>query len=80
MVLKELRVGTAELCLPADGGSGLCRRLLDMGFADGMPVERLYTNPGGTLAAFRIQDSMVALRQADLDQIQIRSPEESKRP
>ncbi|GEM_PF-5982439 len=70
MVLSDLKTGRAVICLPPDGNK-LSRRLLDMGFSDGMPVERLCRNPGGTLWAFRIQDSIIALRQDELKQIKI---------
>ena len=73
MVLSALKTGRRAICLPP-GGNTLVQRLLNMGFADGMAIERLYENPGNTLTAFRIQDSIIALRRGDLEKIHTKTP------
>ncbi len=49
----------------------LRRRLLDLGFSPGIPITALFRSPLGDPTAYRIMDSVIALRQEDAKQIEI---------
>lgn len=50
------------------------RRLLDLGFSVGRPVTALFRSPFGSLTAYRIMGSIIALRPEDASQILICPP------
>ena len=70
MTLYDLNGKSCTLCL-TDVKTPLSIRLLAMGFFDGMSITPLCVNPGNTLVAFRVQNSIIALRRQDLAQIKI---------
>lgn len=52
-------------------GHPVLERLRHMGFYDGARVELVHVNCGGTLLAFIIDRSIIALRAADCRQIEV---------
>lgn len=47
------------------GGSGICRRLLDMGLTEGGAVTCLYRSPSGDPTAYLVRGAVIALRRED---------------
>ncbi len=50
------------------------RRLLDLGFTPGTRVEVELANAGGSARAYRIRDTLIALRREQAEQVLIQSP------
>jgi DtxR family Mn-dependent transcriptional regulator len=72
--LAELPLGeSAEVATLADTCTGLGRRrLLDLGFTAGAPVEAVLANIDDAAHAYRIRDTMIALRKEQAEQVLIR--------
>lgn len=49
------------------------RRLMDLGFTPGATVVRLQTSPLGDPIAFEVRGSVIALRQDQCDQVEVKS-------
>jgi DtxR family Mn-dependent transcriptional regulator len=72
--LAELALGDgAEVLGLADDCTGLGRRrLLDLGFTSGTRVDAVLSNVGDSTHAYRIRDTLVALRREQAEQVLIR--------
>lgn len=70
MNLSTLKAEQGKLYLSA-GENKLSQRLQNMGFSDGMQVIGLWENPGKTLCAFQMHNSIIALRTEDLPKIPV---------
>ncbi len=60
--LCGLRDGESGRVMALNGCGGLRQRLLDLGFVEGVRVERLFSAPSGDPAAYLIRDAVIALR------------------
>lgn len=72
--LTELSLSTTAMVhrvsLPEAGR----RRLLDLGFAPGVPITPLFHSPLGDPTAYEIMGSIIALRREDAMQIEVNYP------
>jgi ferrous iron transport protein A len=75
--LSDLQVGeTAEIQeIHLEGWAR--RRLLDMGFLPGTPIEAVLSSPLGDPKAYKVRGSVIALRFEDANQIFIKPKEQS---
>ena len=48
------------------------RRLMDLGFTPGAKITRLQTSPLGDPIAFEVRGSVIALRQDQCDQVEVK--------
>ena len=71
MRMSALKPGQKAILKTLQQQNPVLEQLLHMGFFDGAHVELTHINFGGTLAAFIIDDSMIALRTADCKQIEV---------
>lgn len=71
MRMSELRPGQRAVLAAMGQGSPVLERLRHMGFSDGAQVELVHVNFGKTLAAFIIDDSIIALRPEDCRRIEV---------
>ena len=51
--------------------SAVLRRLSDMGFTEGAGVMRLFSSPSGSISAYLIRDTVIALRRGDAEKIYV---------
>lgn len=70
MSMSALQLGQRAV-LEELGGHPVLERLRHMGFYDGAQVELVHVNCGGTLLAFIIDRSIIALRAEDCRQIEV---------
>ncbi len=52
------------------------RRLMDLGILPGVAIEAAFTSPGGDPTAYRVRDTLIALRKEQANCISIRRPEQ----
>ena len=75
MSLLELREGEQgildRLELPRDAA----RRLMELGFVPGSPVEAAKGAPGGDPRVFRVDGAEIALRRATAAHLKLRAPD-----
>ena len=57
-------------------GSGMARRLADLGFCPGVSVRCVLTSPLGDPRAYEIRGAVIALRQSDAKEVWIRNEAE----
>lgn len=69
--LNELRPGESAVVKAVDTKAHLRRRLQDFGFVPGTLVICRYQGPGKKVMALEFRDTVVALRTADLTDIQV---------
>lgn len=63
--LSELNVGDEVHIASLDATGSIRRRLLDLGFVEGTRVTCELKRPRGESAAFRVRDTLIALRKED---------------
>lgn len=68
-VLGGLREGEAACVERVASGSGMGRRLLDLGLTEGTWVTCVQKAPSGDPSAYLIRGAVVALRRSDADQV-----------
>lgn len=71
MVLSQVKQGMTVTVQRLLSGSGMRRRLLDMGLIEGTEVTCLYSSPSGDPTAFLVRGTVIALRKQDAEQIQV---------
>lgn len=71
--LSQLRIGhTGRVVALSDACAGLNRRrLLDLGVTPGVSVVVERANTGGSAIAYRIRQTLIALRREQADQIMV---------
>ncbi len=76
--LWELRTGeTAEVAALSRAARNVeRRRLMDLGILPGVAIEAAFTSPGGDPTAYRVRDTLIALRKEQANYISIRRPEQ----
>lgn len=75
MTLNELKVGRAAVVKNLNNKSAERRRLLDLGILPGTKIENVMPSPLGDPIAYRVRNSVIALRHEQASLIEI---EESK--
>ncbi|MEG1523474.1 MAG: FeoA family protein [Clostridia bacterium] len=68
-LLSRVPVGKPVTVTELSTESNIRRRLLDLGFTPGTPLTCLFSAPGGNPRAYRIHETVIALRNADADSI-----------
>ncbi len=63
--LCDLKDGECARVFSVSGSGELARRLLDLGFVEGMRIRRLFAAPSGDPAAYLIREAVIALRASD---------------
>lgn len=67
-------------CLPSGGAGhvnkvnasgGMKRRLMDLGLTRGTRVQALFASPGGSMRAYRIRGTVIALRKKDAESVEL---------
>lgn len=69
--LSQLGIGCAGIVARVDGDPELRRRLLEMGFCNGVPVEVVRRAPLGDPIEFRLRGYCLSLRQEQARFVQI---------
>ena len=69
--LHELCSGEKTLIAHLSGPEDIRRRLMDVGFTPGSVVECLYRSAWGDPTAYRIRDTVMALRREDAAHISV---------
>ena len=75
IALAELGAGQPAVVEGVDAHGLMQRRLLDLGFVPGTPVELDQQAPFGDLRAYRIRGSVFALRAAESWSVKVRPAE-----
>ena len=73
--LAELGAGQKAEVVAVEAHGLMQRRLLDLGFVPGTPVELEQRAPFGDLRAYRIRSSVFALRAAESRSVKVRPAE-----
>lgn len=69
--LCDIEVGK-EIMVECLEAKGLLReRLLALGFTKGAPIEVIRKGPGNNLTAFKVRDTIIALRKEESDLIHV---------
>lgn len=68
-VLSSLKIGECGVIRRLENHSGIRRRLLDLGLAPGEVVEVVFESPLGDPVAYRVLNSLVAIRNEDAKEI-----------
>ncbi|MBR5524051.1 MAG: ferrous iron transport protein A [Clostridia bacterium] len=76
--LCDLSPGAYALVERLDTLGQMRRRLLDLGLTPGAPVCCVGSSPGGDPAAYRVRQTILALRRADAATIWVRPVEEAE--
>lgn len=76
--LSTLSKGTPAIVVENLAQGSMRRRLLDIGFTPGAPVQPLFVSLSGGSVAYQIRDSVFALRTSDADSIVV-EPQQCKR-
>ncbi len=71
LTLAQLEVGARAYVRGIRTNGLLRRRLVDLGFVPGSPVEVVMPSPGGDPVVYRIKDTQIALRRSDADLVQV---------
>jgi ferrous iron transport protein A len=69
--LNQLKPGTSAVIHQVNAHGSLQRRLLDLGFIEGTPINCLHRSPAGDPVAYNIRGTVIALRAEDSGQILI---------
>ncbi|MBR5536259.1 MAG: ferrous iron transport protein A [Clostridia bacterium] len=72
MKLSHLNVGEKATVSPLCTPNALFLRLTDMGMSPASPIKCLFKSLSGTMKAYLIGNSLVALRNEDADCIEVR--------
>ena len=67
--LSELPVGQTGRVKGLRPGGGIGRRLMDLGFTPGAEIACLLNAPGGSMRAYRVRGTVIALRRREARQI-----------
>lgn len=70
--LSDLSLGEQAIIKRLDCDGAIRRRLLDLGFISGTPVECVGISPGGDPAAYLIRSAVIAIRSADGQSIAVK--------
>ncbi len=71
MYLSHLKAGDKAFLSPQNPPTAMFLRLIDMGTCSLMPIECLFKSLSGNMKAYRIGNSVIALRCSDCDYIQV---------
>ena len=71
--LSELPINAGGRIISVRSGEPQLRRLSDLGFIPGAPVQKLMTAAAGDPSAYRICGCVIALRAADAASIRVRT-------
>lgn len=71
MRLDELTQGSTGRVARVTGEPGFRRRLLELGFVPGTPVERTGQAPFGDPLQFRVREVVVGLRRVDAAKVEL---------
>lgn len=71
--LSQLPLGRSAYINSIDFDTNTRRRFLDLGFVKGNMITPLFKSPLGDPAAYKITDSIIALRTADAARITVNS-------
>lgn len=80
MTLADLELTKTAVIRKIHLVGNLRRRLLDLGFSPGIAVTPLFRSPFGDPTAYRVLNSVVALRKEDAAQIEIQSSKKEVTP
>ncbi len=69
MKLTDTKPNKTYVVTEVSRNDGLLRRILDIGIIKGTKVERLFSSPFGDPTAYRIKNSVIALRRDESDRI-----------
>ena len=69
--LTQLKIGQAGRVLELAQQGDLRRRLFDLGMIPGTMIERVFGNPIGDPACYRVRGALIALRADDASQIRV---------
>ena len=72
LCLNDIQPGERATVVELRSGSGIRRRLLDIGFVENTTVECIGCAPGGDPRAFLIRGAVIALRSEDCRDIIVR--------
>ncbi len=78
MLLSELKIGEKAIVLKVRGYGAFRKRIMEMGFINGIEVEAVLNAPLKDPIKYRIMDFDVSLRRKDAENIEIISIEEAK--
>ena len=67
--LAGLPVGRSGRVKCLRTGEGIGRRLMDLGFTPGTEIACLLNAPGGSMRAYRVRGTMIALRRREAQQV-----------
>ena len=67
--LSELPVGRSGLVKGLCSGGGIGRRLMDLGFTPGAEIACLLNAPGGSMRAYSVRGTVIALRRREARQV-----------
>ena len=71
MTLDQLKMGRAATVTKIFSTNAERRRLLDLGILPGTPIENVMSSPLGDPVAYRVRNSVVALRREQARLIEI---------
>ena len=69
MKLTDTKANKIYIVTEVLADSDLLRRILDIGIVKGAKIERLFSSPFGDPTAYRVKNSVMALRSRDTDKI-----------
>ncbi len=71
MTLADLPLAQTALIRTLNPDQDLRRRMMDLGFSPGIPVTPLFRSPFGDPTAYRVLNSVIALRKSDATKIEV---------
>lgn len=72
MSLLDLRIGETAIILGVEGEDKLCKRLRELGFIKGTKVQIAFFSPSKDPIAYRIFNSVIAIRSESASMIKIK--------
>ncbi len=69
MKLTDTKINETYVITDVLSDKNLIRRILDIGIMSGTKIERLFSSPFGDPTAYRIKNSVIALRKNESDNI-----------
>lgn len=75
LTLDQLEIGKAAVITRLNAHGITRRRLMDLGFLPGTQLEAAFKSPLGDPTAYRVRDTLIALRRVQAHEIEIRIEE-----